>query len=134
MASRVKGVGEIRRRLRKLPASVKAPVQQVFTEEAPAFEADLKVRAPRHKGRLASAARAILSRDKLGFYAGYSKARAGFKREWKRGGFVSLWQEFGTKLMGAQSFIKPTYNSRKARILARIKTTVVRALQQSGRG
>lgn len=133
MAKGVTGVSELRRRLRRLPPDTTAELRKVFKEEAASFQTALQAAAPRDKGRLGAAALAIPSRDELGFAAGYSKKRAGFKRMWKRGGFVALWQEFRTKQAPAQPFIEPTYEARKAGVLQRIERALQQMLQRAGR-
>lgn len=133
MARPVTGVTELRRALRRLPKSMTEETRKVFTEEAPPFQAALQARAPRDKGRLAEAALAIVSRDELGFAAGYSKKRAGFKRQWKRGGFVALWQEFRTKQAPAQPFIGPTYEDRKGLVFQRLAKALTRLVQMAGK-
>ncbi|KWT72373.1 hypothetical protein APY04_0167 [Hyphomicrobium sulfonivorans] len=94
---------------------------------------ELTVTAPRDDGDLAEAAHWRMSRDGLSAQVGYGN-QPGFKRQWKRGGFKALWQEFGTKHHPAQSFIRPVFRGKLRVILERINRAVGRTLRRASSG
>jgi len=131
--ARVKGVGELRRKLRRLPDDIKDEIGEVFDRAALDLAQAISAAAPRDEGRLAGAAFGQVSRDRLAVHAGYDRDRTGFKRFWKRGGFVSLWQEKGTKHHAAQPFIEPVARRLVPGIVQKVKRAVDSALRKAAR-
>lgn len=129
--ARVTGGQKLRRQLRMLPDNMDAEVERVIAAGAGEILADIKANAPKDEGNLSNEALAKKSTDGLAWLIGYSAARAGFKRAWKRGGFEALFNEFGTVKMAAQPFIRPAYKKNLRRILDSIDAAVKRVLEKA---
>ena len=97
MAGRgVYGGSRLRKKLRFMPAEVTAELKQVIAAEAAQVLDAIKDAAPVDKGNLRREANFKLSNDGLGASIGYSQG-PGFKKNWKKGGFEAIFEEFGTK-------------------------------------
>lgn len=81
---------------------------------------EVRLRAPKDEMDLANAVHFVASRDGMGVAVGYSKDKTGFKRMWKKGGFVALFQEFGTSQHAAQPFLRPAWRANIKSALDRI--------------
>lgn len=132
--SRLRGASRLRRTLKRWPEDVTAEVRTEMRAAAMLLETSLEARAPKDEGDLARAARGKVSKDGLGLKAGYSGRREGFVREWKRGGFVSVFAERGTKHHSAQPFIRETWRARIGGILDRIDRAVANSLRKAKGG
>jgi len=94
------------------------------------FEDEIRLRAPKDQGDLADAAHHVVSSDKMGVAIGYSKDKPGFKRVWKKGGFVALFQEFGTSQHAAKPFVRPAWRAKIGSALDRIDAARRRTVQR----
>jgi HK97 gp10 family phage protein len=86
---------------------------------------EITARAPKDAGDLSEAAHYRVSNDGLGVAVGYSK-KAGFLKKWRQAGFVSLFQEFGTKHHPAQPFIRPIWRYNLPKVVDRIDAALKR--------
>lgn len=135
MASRVRkaSASRLRRQLRRIPKELTKDIRHVMNDVGRDLRNHIDAAAPKDEGRLADAAHYRVSNDGLGVSVGYSAKKPGFKRKWKRGGFVALWQEFGTKHHKRQRFISPTWRRRLKPNLQKIDMFVIRALRRLAR-
>lgn len=127
--SRIDGVSKLRKSLRRMPEAVTKELTIVMAEAGRELEAEIRAGAPVAEGYLRDATTHQVSRDGLGVVAGYSQRRPGFKRAWKKGGFKSLWQEFGTIHHAKSPFISPAFKRVLPGILNRIDAAVERVLR-----
>lgn len=114
----------LRRRLRFVDKHARSGIKAAFTESGKELADAIEAAAPKDTGGTADEVRYKVSNDGLGVSVGYSAKAAGFKRNWKRGGFKALWQEFGTRHHAAQPFIRPSYRKQLKAILDRIDDAV----------
>ena len=131
MASRLSGGSKLRRQLRQWPdhltSEIKAEIRLIGQEG----ERALELGAPRDEGRLSIAAHHVVSSDGLSVKMGYSSG-AGFKRQWAKGGFEAIFQEFGTKFHPAQEWIRRVWHQRVGGWLNRIDARVNASLRKAG--
>jgi HK97 gp10 family phage protein len=99
----------------------------VMTSAGAVLRDEMTTRAPKDEGNMSEEATFRVSRDGLSVQVGYSPRR-GFKRAWKKGGFKSLWQEFGTVHHSAQPFVRPAYRAKLAQILNYVDRAVKRTI------
>lgn len=134
MAKRVTGGSKLRRQLRMFERAFEPGANTEITKaiETAAREltAEIRTRAPKDDMDLANAVQYKMSSDGLGANIGYSANKAGFRMKWKRGGFVALFQEFGTRHHAAQPFIRPSFRSRLRRNLDLIDDAVRRTVRR----
>lgn len=121
----------LRRRLRFIDKAIKAELKTDMKAIGVDVSQAINAAAPRAEGDMADAIHYRVSNDGAGLSIGYSSKAAGFKRKWKKGGFVSLWQEFGTKNHAAQPFIRPTWRTKITGALDAIDAAVVSALKKA---
>jgi hypothetical protein len=130
--SSYQNVSRLRRSLRRFPDELKGPIKRAMEHAGAELAREIADRAPVEEGDLKAAAHYQVSRDGLAVHAGYSKNRTGFKRKWRKGGFVALWQDFGAKQHPATPFIAPAFRAKLARNLDLIEAAVdavIRAAQ-----
>lgn len=113
-----------------MPDEVTAGIRPVMARIGQELERAIEAGAPVFKDRMRPAAHHRVSNDGLGVVAGYSKGHAGFKKFWKKGGFVSQFQEFGTKNHRAQPFIAPAFRALLPHMLDAIDRAVTEALRR----
>ncbi len=126
----VSGAVKLRKKLRKFDPELRTELAQALSEGGKELATLIANTAPRDEGRLADAVQSKDDRDGLSTVVGYSAKRGGFKKAWRRGGFESLFQEFGTRNQPAQPFIRPAYRTVLPRILARIDAARNKAIQR----
>lgn len=131
MASRMSGNSRLRRQLRMMPDEITEGITQEFKAIGPDLQDALSAAAPKDKGNMAAAAHHVVSSDGLSVVAGYSSDRAGFKRKWRKGGFEAVFNEYGTRNMPAQPFVRRTWKARIKGYLDRVDAAVNRALQKA---
>ena len=128
--SKVVGGSRLRRKLRRFEPELRTELARVMQEVGQEFEDEIRLRAPKDQGDLADAAHHVVSSDKMGVAIGYSKDKPGFKRVWKKGGFVSLFQEFGTSQHAARPFVRPAWRAKIGNALDRIDAARRRTVQR----
>lgn len=130
MRVRVKSSGQsrLRRQLRRLPKDMTAEIKTEMDAAGKALRDEIVAKAPKDQGDLAQAAHYRVSNDGLGVSVGFS-TKSGFLRKWKAGGFVALFQEYGTRHHAAQPFIRPAWRAKIAGILDSIDATVSRVIR-----
>jgi HK97 gp10 family phage protein len=128
--SKVVGGSRLRRKLRRFEPELRSELAREMQAIGQEFEDELSARAPKDEGNLAEAAHHVVSSDKMGVAIGYSKDKPGFKRQWKRGGFVALFQEFGTSKHAAQPFIRDAWRAKVESALDRIDAARRRTVQR----
>ena len=129
--SGVQGGNKLRRALRKLPKELREEFGDGLKKHSQILAKDIERRAARNKGDLAKAVHFRLAGDRLSSHIGYSQKRPGFKRKWKKGGFVALWAEFGTRHHKSQPFIRPAFRSRVEYIKADMRTMLNRMISRA---
>jgi hypothetical protein len=130
VARRVKD-SQLRRKLRRLlPDSIRDEIRVVMNSSADQLLEAMRANAPKDEGDMAEQAHKVVSRDGLSAKIGYGN-QAGFRRQWKRGGFKALWQEYGTRFHGANAFIRPAFRQQLRSILDNIDAAVIRALRKA---
>lgn len=122
----------LRRRLRTLDKDTRSEIRAVMEKSGQELAKRIEDTAPKDTGGMADQVRYKVSNDGLGVSVGYSAKAAGFKRNWKRGGFKALWQEFGTKHHPAQPFIRPAFRQSLTKILDRIDDAVSNTIKRLG--
>ena len=132
--SRMMNESRLKRKLRRFPKELTVDVAAAIKQGAEELRDEIEDRAPKDEGKLAPAATARVSQDGLSAKIGYSARQAGFKRAWKKGGFTSLWQEFGTKHHAANPFIRPAFRAKLAAILNRVDAAVTKTLNKASSG
>lgn len=123
----------MRRQLRKMGEEVNEPLRETMRNIGSDLESALEAAAPKRTGDLAIAAHSRVSSDGLAVKIGYAHKEAGFKRWWKRGGYVAIFQEWGTKHHPAQPFIRPTFRQRVPIYLNMIDDTVRQVLRRASK-
>lgn len=119
--------------MRRFPDSVRDEVRTVMKASGETLVNLIRERAPKDEGDMAELAHSVVSRDGLSVKVGYGN-QPGFKRQWKRGGFKALWQEYGTRHHGAQPFIRPAFREQLRTILDNVDGAVTRALRKASSG
>lgn len=130
---RVKGVSALRRSLRRLPMETRESLKEAFRDSGEQLRRAIAAAAPKEHGDLSKAVHSKVSNDGLAVTVGFSQTAAGFKRKWKKGGFVALFQEFGTRHHKRQPFISPTFKRLLPIMIRRINTEVDETLQRASR-
>jgi HK97 gp10 family phage protein len=129
--SSVRGGNKLRRALRRMPLEIRKEMGDVLEKGGRELSDMISASAPRDKGRLAAASHYKLGNDKLSVHVGYSGSRAGFKRKWKKGGFVALFKEFGTKKVPAVPFIRPNFRAKVPQIKAEMRKALNRMIARA---
>lgn len=133
--SGLRGVSELRRALKGLPAEMRKEIGLVVADAAIQVQADMYVLAPKGETGLTSAnIESRMSEDKL-------SARVGYLKQADDGpssaGFVARFIEFGTKgqngvgAQPARPFIAPALDVNETEIKARMREAVRKALAGS---
>lgn len=119
----------LRKKMRRWPEQTREGVRLTMGQIGQQLASQLEAQAPKDEGHLSAAARYKVSRDGLGVSVGYSNTKDGFRREWKKGGFVALFAEFGTRHHAAKPFIRPIWRANIQNALTRINSAVVEAFK-----
>jgi HK97 gp10 family phage protein len=122
------------RTLKKFPSALTDNIKPLIKEGAEELRAEISANAPRDTGQLANDADAVISRDGLSANVGYDESASGFKREWKKHGFLAVFHEYGTVKMPARPFVRPAYRKMLPKILADIKAAVTASLEKASNG
>lgn len=126
---RMLGSQSLRRKLKRLPDSIKGEVQEAITDSREAIYADSLAGVPVDQGDLAGALHRKSSSDKLGARIGYW--RKGNARRWKRGGWRALFILFGTKTIPANNFLMRAYRKNERWVINRVSKAVGSALKKA---
>ncbi len=126
--SRVIGVGRLRQTLRRLPATIQAPVKAAIRDGAEEIRAEMLTRVPVRDGNLAAGIGFKVSGDKL-------SAKIGFfgKRVMRKVGWRAHFTEFGTIKAQAKPFMVPAMRASRDNIIRDIDRQVDIALAKAGR-
>ena len=122
--------------MRRFPEETRADIRKAMDDGSRELLEEVQSRAPVDEGKLKANAHRAVSRDGLSAVVGYSPKRSGFRRKWLKGGFTSLWQEFGAQQHAAQPFLRPAFRARLHGIIARIDKAVndsIRKAQDYGK-
>jgi HK97 gp10 family phage protein len=136
MASSLRGVPRLRRKLRRMEPEVRASVAAAVLEGAEEIRDEAKRRVPTDTGSLRDYIQVVrgASSDRLSWRVGVPvpKTRRGKpKRQWP---FYAIFIEFGTVRMRARPFLFPAFEARKRAVFARIRKAVDRALAKVANG
>lgn len=93
--SRIRGRSKLRKRLSKMPQSIKGPIQDAVLIAANMVYDEAQRNVPVDEGDLKKAMKIRHRGDKLGATIGYYKK--GNKRNWELAGWRAHFTEFGTK-------------------------------------
>ncbi len=129
--SGLRGVTELRRKLRKLPQDIKREVQDEIVEAGTEVYQTMLANVPRETGNLASLLEMKVSPDGLSVRVGLVTKKA------KRDGFYARFLELGTKgsaeknipPMMPRPFIAPALDVNRTSIARRIQDAVQRAIR-----
>lgn len=133
MANRVDNTA-VMKMLKKFPDVLTADLKTAVAAGAETLRAEISANAPKATGELSNDADAVISKDGLSASVGYDSSASGFKREWKKHGFIALFQEYGTKNMPAHPFIRPSYLFVLPKILSGIKAAVTSTIDKAASG
>lgn len=128
--SGLRGVGKLRRQLRRLPDEVTQPVREAIVDSADFLEFQMLSRVPRDEGDLAGSIEKRFGRD--GFSAEVGPG-ARTKTARRRAGWRAHFAEFGTQKMPATPFVFPSLEYGRHWILKRIEDAVDRVLRRASR-
>lgn len=123
----------LRRKLRRFPDALTEEIAEEMRESSEIIRRAIEAEAPRDEGDLGMAAHAVVSSDGLSAKIGYGN-QAGFRNKWKKGGFVALFQEFGTRTMMANPWIRRLWRVHLPRVVDRIDARVNNVLRRASRG
>ena len=130
---RVYNESRLRKKLRRFPEVLRSDLRMVMTMNGVLLAQEIEKRAPKESGIMAGKVRSVVSRDGLSVRIGYSREPR-FKQAWKKGGFVALFQEYGTRYHAAQPFIGPAFRAKLMDALRRIDSAVNRTLKRASSG
>ena len=126
--SRLSGVNNLRRTLRRLPEDATAEVVEAVSYGAELVHADALTKAAVDTGDMVSQISHKQSRDGL-------SARIGFRgKKANRKAFYAKFLEFGTIQQLARPFLQPALEQNRRHIFDRIRTAVTRAMRRASRG
>jgi HK97 gp10 family phage protein len=136
MASGIRGVPRLRRKLRRMEPDVRAGVVDALREGAEQVRDDAKSRVPVNTGALRDYIKVIKgkSRDGLSWLVGLPKPKSGRRKKKIEWPFYGIFVEFGTVKMRARPFLFPAFESRKRAVFARVRKAVDTALERTARG
>lgn len=124
---KVKGQEKLIKQLQRLDRETQKEVTDAVQYAGKRLAQEIGRAAPRKTGRMARAVRHVSARGGMVSWVGYRKLAPSFRDAWRRGGFVALFQEFGTRNMPAQPFVRPTYRKQLPWILTLVDRAVKRA-------
>lgn len=122
------------RTLKKFPEALTHDLKIEIKTGAEQLRDEMSANAPKDTGQLALDADAVISRDGLTARVGYDDRAAGFKKEWKRHGYLAIFKEYGTVKTPATPFVRPSYHFMLPKILSGIQAAVTKTIQKASSG
>ena len=119
------GVSKLRRKLRRMPEAVQAPVKRAIAAAAEELRFEMLKRVPVRYGDLAGGIEVKLSRDKLAATVGVGAKTTRARREV---GWRAKFEEFGTIHTPAHPFVFPALKAMAPSIRKDIDKAVIRGL------
>lgn len=133
MANRVNNTA-VMKMFKRFPDALTEELKTAVATGAETLRVEISANAPKATGELANDADAVVSKDGLSASVGYDSNAPGFKAEWKKHGFIAVFQEYGTKKMPAHPFVRPAYLFVLPKILAGIQAAVSNTLNRASNG
>lgn len=130
--SRIRGRSKLRKRLSKMPQSIKGPIQDAVLIAANMVYDEAQRNVPVDEGDLKKAMKIRHRGDKLGATIGYYKK--GNIRNWRLAGWRAHFTEFGTREYKARPFLGPAYLKNQGRIKRTLGRAVNKGLRKASSG
>lgn len=125
----IKGMGQLRRTLSKLPKDIQKGVADALKKSAEDIFNDAQSLVPKDKGDLAKNMHIKRGSRGLSYQVGYWKK--GNIRKWKKAGWRAKFVEFGTKHARAEPFMGPAWRKNENKVIKRIDDAVDEALKRA---
>ena len=125
----IKGMGQLRRTLNKLPKDIQKLVEVALKKSAEDIFDDAQSLVPKNRGLLAKNMHINRGSRGLSFEIGYWKK--GNIRRWKKAGWRAKFIEFGTRFIRAEPFMGPAWRKNENKVIKRIDDAVDEALKRA---
>lgn len=125
----IKGQGNLRRTLAKLPEDIRKLVADALKQSAEDIFNDAQSLVPKNTGLLAKNMHIKKGSRGLSYQIGYWKK--GNIRKWRKAGFRAKFIEFGVRGRAAQPFMAPAWRKNEQKAFKRINDAVDLALEKA---